>query len=141
LISILIEDNLKKNAQAQIKRREPGITRLVKVFNDLCSQISALVDSGDAPHGAKVPDQIQRDGLFQLDVDNDIWQDIPLDDEGMPMWLGDEQVREGIKWMLQLDRCIEEEHRLLRERVAMQDWMIEEWGQIQRAQQCTGECN
>jgi hypothetical protein len=113
---------------------------LVKAFNDLCSQLSTLVDSGDAPHGAKIPDQIQRDGLFQLDVDNDIWQDIPLDDgEGMPRWLGDEQVREGIKWMLQLDRCNEEECRLSRERVAMQDWMTEEWGRIQIAQQGQGQ--
>jgi hypothetical protein len=100
--------------------------------------MSALVDSGGAPRGAKVPDQIVRDGLFQLDVDNSIWQDIPLNDgEDMPRWLGDEQVREGIKWMLQLDRCREEEHRLLRERVAMQDWMTEEWSLIERAQQCT----
>jgi hypothetical protein len=36
---------------------------------------------------------------------------------------------------------MEEEHRLLRERVAMQDWMIEEWNRIERAQQCIGECN
>jgi hypothetical protein len=55
--------------------------------------MAALVNSGGAPRGAKVPDQIERDGLFQLDVDNGIWQDVPLDDgESMPRWLGDEQV-------------------------------------------------
>jgi hypothetical protein len=41
--------------------------------------------------------------------------------------LSDERVREGIKLLLEHDRCEEEEVRLIRERRAMQEWMQEEW--------------
>ena len=39
----------------------------------------------------------------------------------------DDGVREGIKLLLEHDRCEEEEVRLLRERHAMQEWIREEW--------------
>ena len=53
------------------------------------------------------------DNLFKLDVDNDIWQDIGLTDDNdedldIPAWLGDEYVRTGIKFLLELDGCIKE---------------------------------
>ncbi|KZT06586.1 uncharacterized protein LAESUDRAFT_653181, partial [Laetiporus sulphureus 93-53] len=57
-------------------------------------------------------------------------QDIGLEDdyqEGpVPPWLGDEAVRAGIKSLLLLDRCREEDRRLKDERCAMQEWMKEE---------------
>jgi hypothetical protein len=90
-----------------------------------------LVDEGLAPEGAIVPPTIEKDRLFHLDVDDEIWQDIGLDDEttghAVPRWLGDEDVRSGIKARIQLDRCLEEEHRLGLERCNLQDWMGEEW--------------
>jgi hypothetical protein len=45
----------------------------------------------------------------------------------IPGWLGDENIRTGIKNLLELDRCQEEEVRLHMERCAMQEWMMEEW--------------
>ena len=53
------------------------------------------------------------DKLFSLDVDDDIWQDIGLtetdDSTDPPLWLSDENVRMGIRAMLEMDRCQEEE--------------------------------
>jgi len=63
-------------------------------------------------------------------VDDEIWQDIGLNDalEGeMPGWLGNDDIRQGIKSLLELDRCEEEEKRLCKEHQAMQEWMVEEW--------------
>ena len=40
--------------------------------------------------------------------------------------------------MLQLDRCKEEEARLLRERLALQEWMQEEWQVVQTAKEIAG---
>jgi len=70
--------------------------------------------------------------LFKLDVDDDIWQDVGSTDDidtlnSIPPWLGDENVRQGIKALLELDRCEEEERRLAAERIALQQWMKEEW--------------
>lgn len=54
---------------------------------------------------------------------------LPIAREGhaVPDWLGNEDFRKGIKAMVELDRCIEEEYRLSREHCAMQEWMFEEW--------------
>ncbi|KAI6121644.1 hypothetical protein F5141DRAFT_1211302 [Pisolithus sp. B1] len=42
-------------------------------------------------------------GLFQLDVDNDIWQDVGLGEghPDPPKWLADEDVHKGIRLMLE----------------------------------------
>jgi hypothetical protein len=98
--------------------------------------MKALIQQKKAPTGATLPIEIPREGLFKLDVDDDIWQDVGLDDgdhDLAPLWLRDENVRQGIKSMLMLDRCEEEEARLLRERRALQEWMQEEWQVVQRA--------
>jgi len=78
------------------------------------------------------PLEIEIDGLYQLDEDDDIWQDIGLNDDydgslAVPDWLGNEKVQIGIKSLLELERCEEEQRRFLHERLAMQEWMLEEW--------------
>lgn len=101
-----------------------------------------LIDDDEAPLGAVMPQHIQREGLFKLDVDDDIWQDVGLDDENdgdmPPLWLSNEKYRSGIKSMLELDRCMEEETRLYRERHAMQEWMMEEWACVTTALKLSG---
>ena len=123
---------LDKNASSQIKRKEPGIQNLVRKYNKLCMDLHKLIRTKKAPKGAVVPLEIEMEGLYQLDVDDDIWQDIGLNDDYdgssiVPDWLGNEKVQVGIKSLLELERCEEEQRRLLYERLAMQEWMLEEW--------------
>ncbi len=73
-------------------------------------------------------------GLYQLDVDDAIWQDIGLDDDAAPArWLVDNKVRAGIRAMLQKDRCGEEAPRLLRERRHLRVWFAIEWKAVSEA--------
>lgn len=76
------------------------------------------------------------DRLFDLDVDDEIWQDIRLHDQNqeseLPCWMSDDKVRMGIKALLEPDRCKEEEARLIHERRALQVWFSEEWGVVER---------
>jgi hypothetical protein len=73
------------------------------------------------------------EGLFDLDVDDDIWLDIGLgykedsDETVPPLWLSNDMVRTGIRALLDQDRCLEESARILGERNAMQEWFGEEW--------------
>ena len=132
---------LDKNANQQIKRKEPGIQVLVRKYNLLCVDLEKLIKQKKAPRGALVPNLIMLEGLFDLDVDDDIWQDIGLTDESdgisdIPCWLGDDNVREGIKVMLEYHRCLEEERRLKYERIAMQEWMLEEWKVVSVGLEC-----
>ncbi|KAK7442255.1 hypothetical protein VKT23_016225 [Stygiomarasmius scandens] len=82
-----------------------------------------------APKTAVAPKFIDTKNLFNLNVDDLIWQDIGLDkDEGAPPpWLKDEDIRKGIKAMLEIDRCDEENDWLIVEMQSLQEWFAEEW--------------
>ncbi|KAG2032058.1 hypothetical protein BDR03DRAFT_874694, partial [Suillus americanus] len=51
-----------------------------------------------------------HDSIFQLNVNDDIWQDIGLYDATInpPVWLSDEAIRNGIHLQLEVDCCFEE---------------------------------
>ncbi|KAF8197276.1 hypothetical protein K438DRAFT_1906137 [Mycena galopus ATCC 62051] len=124
---------LHAHTESAVKRREPTIARLASDYNKLCVELDKLIRSGKAPAGSMPPVQIPTKGLWQLDVDDTIFEDVGLDDpdgEEPPLWLRDEKVRAGIKAMLELDRCDEEDARLQREAIALREWFREEWNII-----------
>ncbi|KAI5982636.1 hypothetical protein EDD15DRAFT_2391151 [Pisolithus albus] len=129
------ESHLHSHVESSIKRREPAISKLVTTYNTLCGELLGMIRLSRAPPGAIPPTPIPSKGLFQLDVDSDIWQDVGLG-EGLPdppRWLADEDVRKGIRFMLEVDRCNEEERRLSRERTILQEWFAVEWHHVQVA--------
>ena len=63
---------LEKHAQSQLKQKEPGIQATARKYNKLCADLSQIVEKHAAPRGAIAPLPIQLDGLFRLDVDDDI---------------------------------------------------------------------
>jgi hypothetical protein len=132
----ILDKKLNTQMEGAVKRREPGISQLARTYNDLCQQLRTLSDQGQAPRNVVLPQLVKIKGLFDLDVDDEIWQEISLDDEdvSIPAWLGDQNVRDGIKLCLDFDRCVEEEQRLQRERTAMQEWMREEWACLAAAE-------
>ncbi|KIJ18798.1 hypothetical protein PAXINDRAFT_70654, partial [Paxillus involutus ATCC 200175] len=91
------------------------------------------------PPGVVAPPFILQNGIFQLDVDDEIWQDIGLDDDAVdpPLWLSDEDVHMGIRHLLEYDRC-EEEARLSWECAILQEWMISEWNSVQQTRDEAG---
>ncbi|KAJ7701006.1 hypothetical protein B0H14DRAFT_3527804 [Mycena olivaceomarginata] len=78
-------------------------------YNKLCGQLAKLIKDGKTPAGSTAP--------------------LPIPPKGPEprLWLCDEHMRVGIKGMLQLDRCDEEDARLWRETMALQVWFGEEW--------------
>ncbi|KAG0696429.1 hypothetical protein DFH29DRAFT_984613 [Suillus ampliporus] len=97
--TINAEHKLHANTQQSIKRREPGILKLVSTYNGL------------SPPYAIMPHIIPCDGIFLLNVDDDIWQDVGLDDDTMapPAWLSDDAVQNGIRLQLEVDRAVIQE--------------------------------
>ena len=134
-----------EHAHDVIKRREPAITKLVKTFNELCAKLEHLVTTGSAPAGAVIPLQLESRGIFDLQIDDPIWNDLGLDefstaeDAPPPLWLASDDVRKGIKALLMLDRCIEEETRLRNEALTLQAWLLEEWLSVQKAKVNAGK--
>ncbi|KAJ7895431.1 hypothetical protein B0H13DRAFT_1624347, partial [Mycena leptocephala] len=143
----LVNDSkLHAHTAAAVKRREPTITKLAGEYNKLCAQIAKLIKDGKAPRGSIPPVPVPAKGLWQLDVDDAIFQDVGLDDNDNgstepPLWLCDEQVRAVIKAVLQLDRCNEEDARLLREKCALRVWFAEEWDIVSKAIEDAGTCH
>ncbi|KAJ3744453.1 hypothetical protein DFH05DRAFT_1460546 [Lentinula detonsa] len=115
---------IQDQTEDSVKRRDPGIQKLARSYNK------------HAPWNAVAPLPIALKGLFNLDVDDNIWEDIGLnddDDEGPPPWLSSERVRKDIKGILLRDRSDEELRRLQHEMRAMREWMREEWELLLRA--------
>ncbi|KAI5993753.1 hypothetical protein F5J12DRAFT_907337 [Pisolithus orientalis] len=104
---------------------------LASSYNNLCLQIVGLIHKGKAPQGSIAPLLIPRDSLFKLDgigLGND-------SDGLLPPWLADEKVHSGIRSLLELRHCEEEERHLLQERRALTEWFSEEWGHVQKTRQ------
>ncbi|KAI5980440.1 hypothetical protein EDD15DRAFT_2393533 [Pisolithus albus] len=129
------ESHIQSHVESSLKRREPAILKLVSTYNNLCGELQSMIRLHKAPPGAIPPTPIPSKGIFQLDVDSDIWQDVGLGEchPDPPRWLADESVRKGIKLMLEIDRCNEEERRLSRERSVLQEWFSVEWLSVQTA--------
>ncbi|TFK31561.1 hypothetical protein BDQ12DRAFT_701529 [Crucibulum laeve] len=134
------ESKLHQHIAVQRKQQEPNISHLATQYNDLCKSMELEMKNGRAPPGAITPNKINRDTLFSLDIDDDIWQDVGLLDEEIgeiPLWLGNEDVQKGIKAVLEFDWCSEEKLCLAQERQSMQEWISEEWIAVLRAEQNT----
>ncbi|KAF9231180.1 hypothetical protein BU15DRAFT_68549 [Melanogaster broomeanus] len=127
-----------------MKHHEPTLLCLMSTYNTLCGILATLIRQHKAVRGAVVPHPISRDGLYELDVDDDIWQDVGLvDDDNVdpPPWLADEDVCEGIKYLLERDWCLEEEDRVAHERCHLQEWLKAEWNTVVLAHTCCLEVN
>ncbi len=116
-----LEQKLCKYTESSVKRRDPGIQQLARKYNTIIDAMHKLKSEGRAPKQTIAPHKIDMDKLFCLDVNDDIWQDIGLDLDDLdasgvpPLWLCNEDVREGIKAMLESDHCKEEGDQLLHE--------------------------
>ncbi|THU93062.1 hypothetical protein K435DRAFT_820348 [Dendrothele bispora CBS 962.96] len=129
------EQRLDDHTREAIQQREPGITNLASKYNKLCDEMADLIRRHQAPNFAMAPKKIERQSLFDLDVDEEIWQDVGLDEdaENPPLWLCNEEVRRGIRAVLELDRCVEESNRLRIQRKALQEWFMDEWYTLEAA--------
>ncbi|KAJ3990653.1 hypothetical protein F5050DRAFT_1813708 [Lentinula boryana] len=142
------EQRVNDHTQDSVKRRDPTIASLARKYNQYCVELARLIEQRKATRNAVPPKAIDMDKLFSLDVDDDIWLDIGLgydndndndnDNTAPPLWLSNEKIREGIRALLDRDRCEEERGRLLAERDAMQQWFHEEWQVLESVAESAG---
>ncbi|KAG6807049.1 hypothetical protein H0H92_008997 [Tricholoma furcatifolium] len=131
------DKKVNEHTEASVKRHDPSISQLASTYNKLCDKLVELFKAGKAPHHALLPQKIEAKGLFALDVDDTIWQDIGLGmdsgDHTPPVWLSNEKAREGIRALLEYDRCLEEDERLRYELRNLRSWCLEEWQVVNAA--------
>ena len=120
----------------------PGISALAKRYNTLCAQLSDMKAQSAIHKNAVIPKPVDISGLFDIGVDDAIWEDAGLDgdaEEAPPAWLADENTREGIKAMLVYDHGKEEIWRLSIEMHALVASLAQQCLAIEKAMaRCTG---
>ncbi|KIJ39761.1 hypothetical protein M422DRAFT_174688 [Sphaerobolus stellatus SS14] len=133
----VLRDKDHQQTKNLLKRSKQSISMLIARYNRLIDEMKAMKRRGAAPHGARVPDNLEITDLFRLDVDDAIWLDDIWDDEDdqtpPPRWLADEGVRQSIPALLEVDRIVEEKERLDAEERAMRTWLREELSCLESA--------
>lgn len=107
----------------------------------MCSELHDMIDNGKAPAGALYPKALPKEGLYTLDVDSPIWDDSGLNDQDnvdIPLWLGDDEVRQAIPALLTLQRCDEEVARLRAECERLRLWAKKQMGDLEKSYYLTG---
>lgn len=127
----LNDRKIRAHTQDSVQRRDPSIQVLVTKYNTLCKKMATLIAKQRAPRNAHAPHPISPAGIWALDVDDEIWQDLGLEDDAdlqhPPLWLSNDKVKQGIRGILLRDRADEELRRLRNERRGLYEWMAEEW--------------
>lgn len=128
---------LRQHITKKIQQREAAIQKDATLYGRLCHEMEGLLKSGSAPPGVVIPKHLPLGKPYEvLGLDDSIWNDAGLDDadyDDDPAWLVDDNVQSGIRNMLELERCDEEDFKISHERSSMQEWMREEWRRVQRA--------
>ncbi|KAF9507058.1 hypothetical protein BS47DRAFT_1423787, partial [Hydnum rufescens UP504] len=123
-------------------RHEPTITGLAKKYNSMLKQMVQLRMTDTVAANAILPPAIVLKTLFKLDVDDDTWHDVGLEDLEefggvLPPWLSDDTVRAGIRFNQEVLNCKGELARCHTECAAMQTWFEEEYEATSFAEQYT----
>ncbi|KAJ7502581.1 hypothetical protein B0H11DRAFT_1712541 [Mycena galericulata] len=107
-----------------ITRRQPALVRAIRKFNAYCAQLETLRPPGcPIPIPAALPTTL--DALRSSPaLHEDVW--IQSASEPIPRWLEDHDVRDGIRSLHTIDRCVEEADRLNEERMSLRRWLGEE---------------
>jgi hypothetical protein len=121
----------------QIKHKELRIKALVKKFNKLCQSLAGHIKANGALAGCVAPEQLNLKSLFEINIDDPIWFDAGLSEDNkesaVPCWLGDDDVRQGIVGLLEVDRCKEELKRLKHKCSNLQSWFAAQWESTMQA--------
>lgn len=79
---------------------------------------------------AYIPPHIEKDGIFQMDVDSNLWnalvaaEDFP--DHKVPDWLAKSEVRHGIRFLQETLSAERERVRRTLESANLKNWCLEE---------------
>ncbi|KAG6912388.1 hypothetical protein DXG01_014955, partial [Tephrocybe rancida] len=74
------DQRINDHTASSVNRRDPSISKLALNYNRLRDEMETLIKARKAPPRALCPDKIEMKGLFALDVDDAIWQDVGLDE-------------------------------------------------------------
>ena len=127
----LLGTKLHQYTRKAIAKRRPALTSALRKFNKYCETLETLYNpKWSIPLPQSLPtDLSELRGCTHLM--EDVWVTPSTGD--IPRWLGDLDVREGIRAMLKVDRCLEEQGRLVMESDNLCRWLGQEVATVEFA--------
>jgi hypothetical protein len=108
---VLVGTKLQQQTKKAISKRKPALMAAIRKFNNYCERLATL----HQPHRPiPLPQQLPTDPFELRKGSHALMEDVwfaPISGQ-TPRWLDDANVRQGIRAMLKLDRCLEERRRL-----------------------------
>ncbi|KAK0457238.1 uncharacterized protein EV420DRAFT_1549515 [Desarmillaria tabescens] len=116
---------LHQQTRKSISRRKPALLAAIRKFNGYVGELEQLATEKNIQF--PLPRHLSTD-LAHLRNDDDLMQDVWMQmvPTEPPAWLVDANVQQGIRAVLQLDRCLEERRRLGREADNLLTWFERE---------------
>ncbi|KAF9507239.1 hypothetical protein BS47DRAFT_1366763 [Hydnum rufescens UP504] len=130
--SRILDQKTKAHVEKAVKNQSGGIDATVKKYNARLKELVALRGRGGIWRDAYIPPMLTMDGLYKLDVDQDIWEDsrgdiVDFPDGVVPPWLADPSVKEGIRISQEVASCQQELERCKGEHANLWMWFHEEY--------------
>ncbi|KAF9514716.1 hypothetical protein BS47DRAFT_1392291 [Hydnum rufescens UP504] len=130
--SHILDQKTKAHVEKAVKNQSGGIDATVKKYNARLKELVALRGRGGIWRDAYIPPMLTMDGLYKLDVDQDIWEDsrgdiVDFPDGVVPPWLADPSVKEGIRISQEVASCQQELERCKGEHANLWMWFHEEY--------------
>ncbi|PBK71398.1 hypothetical protein ARMSODRAFT_883693 [Armillaria solidipes] len=117
-----LSTKLHQQTRKSISRRKPALMAAIRKFNEYVEQLEHLANENKIKF--PLPRRLSTELAHLKNSDDllqDVWiQAIPTE---APAWLVDANIRQGIRAMLQLDRCLEERRRLGHEADHLLSWL------------------
>src|SRR5258706_1104123 len=125
--SCIVDQSLHAHVTKAVKNRLSGIEVTLKKYNGRLKQLSQLQGKGGIVKDAWLPPPLEKDGLYKLDVDQDIWCDYdPSQFDELPLWMVDPSVKEGIPLAQMVMNCHSEVMCCGAEKANLHRWLQEE---------------
>jgi hypothetical protein len=127
------DQKTKSHVEKAVKHRAPGIEATIKRYNAKRKEMLKERGKNGVRRNAYVPPELSMEGLYKLDVDQDIWENADMADfEGgrIPLWLAKKEVRDGIRAAQEVRSCQEELRRCGIEYSNLRVWFMEEYNAV-----------
>ena len=100
-LSCILDQKTKAHVEKAVKGCSGGIEATVKKYNGQVKELAVLQGNRGIQKDAYIPPLLNMEGLYKLDVDQDIWEDsrgnmADFPDGVVPPWLANPSVKEGI---------------------------------------------
>ena len=113
-----------------MKHHGPGLDVTLNKYNALWKDMLREWGKNGVKRDAYVPPELSIEGLYKLDVDQDIWQNVDMEDfEGgkVPLWLSDKEVWDGIQAAQEVKSCQQELSQCEWEHSNLHVWLLKDY--------------